>query len=230
MDPLAVPPCGDDAAAVRVRRRRAAGRSDRPVPRAGHRRAGRRRDGGRRRPVRVARRPGLGAQGVQHRARSGRRRRRPRLPGPLGRVVDHTWWHPAAPPWHRRARLARVVLDRQRRCVLVPHRGDRRRRGAPFGDRDPGGDPRGPARTRRAVPVGPAGLVVVPAPHAAPLRHRRLGRASHGARPLGGPRRHPPRRHRGAAFLTRRPAAGRALPAPLLGLPVRGAARVLDRW
>ena len=29
--------------------------------------------------------------------------------------------------------------------------------------------------------------------------------------------------------VARRPAAGRALPAPLLGLPVRGAARVLDR-
>lgn len=55
----------------------AAARSARPVPRAGHRRSARRRARRRWCPLRLARGPELGAEGLQHRVRGRGRNRRP---------------------------------------------------------------------------------------------------------------------------------------------------------
>ena len=75
----------------------------------------------------------------------------------------------------RRARHARVVLDRQRQRVLVPDRA-RARRGVD--GRRRGRRPRGARRARRR---GATRLVVVSARGAAPVRHRRVGRAADAA-------------------------------------------------
>ena len=119
---------------------------------------------------------------------------------------------------------APVVLDRQRRRLLVqdrarPHDAPRRSsppstisraRGVPFSD-------------------GAARLVVVPAPGAAPVRHRRVGRAADGPDAVGAARRRAARRHRRAARGARRPAARRALPPPVVGVAVPRRVRLLGR-
>ena len=137
------------------------------------------------------------------RERVGRRRARSATPTCSARALSY-WTDNGSAYWYR----TEPGLDR---------RVDGRRRG------------RRPRSARRAGRRGAARLVVVSARGAAPVRHRRVGRAADGHGPLGAARRRAARRRRRAARAARPPAARRALPAPVVAVAVRRRVRDVGR-
>ena len=153
-----------------------AARPARRLPRAG---GGRARRAGRhgRRAVRLARRPRRGARRLRHRAGGVGRVEPAPAPRGLGRRAAAPGRHRPARALRRRARPPPVVLDRQRRRLLVPHRAgetvDRRRSWPPSTTCGPGtcrsarsSSTRGSTRTRSLRPfdteeweVPPTGLL-----------------------------------------------------------------------
>ena len=207
--PAAVPARGGRAALLRrARWAHAAARAARRLPRSGDRgaaRAGRRRE---RRALRLARRSRRDPRRLRERTRRVGGQRSARVSRRLGRLPARATPHGEAGPLRRRTRRTALVLDRQRRRLLVSQRAGARRCHA---DAARGG--RDAARAGRSLPRLPTRLLVLSAREAAPLRRSGHHGAAHRPHHLGRAARHPARRHPRAAPRARRSAARNPLPA-----------------